>query len=604
VHLSRCLALLAAVTFPVTAAFSASYSEVRERIHPGEMKLQDVDLNSILAAPEAFQNMRVRFRCTFVESGTLFDELHTYFIPNNYANIIFYDDHADLSSPQVRANPVLTAFIAKDRIDANFVVNLKKYQLVDIIGEVKYVMEGQPLISIHHITPVPYVSRINDTVVYHVQQANQLASENAHALAEDYYVAALAHDIPDHNRAIFGFHRARNLMAWSQFDACAATLRDVLKLIDVDSDLIDQKTRAAMHYYLAKAIAETGEQTTATEIRASRYQEAIVHARRAVELDPEQGDAFAVLGITLAGQGRYSEARRECEKAVRLRPTNAEVRWYLGRILDLEGSYEEAIDALRKAIDLTPKDHRMHKAIAAVFLHRGQKGGPKAGDDFVTALREYDIAIRLNPNDPESYYGSGQVLEAAAAANAEVQIGTTRQVATIALAIERYNKAVEADGKYLPVRRTLALRFMADNQPENAITHLRAIIEAEPERLENFFELGRYLWSIERKNEAVEVYEQAIVRHPNNATALAAALHTAVEAGAHDKAANWADQLLKLEPKHGMGNLNKARLKLATGQFKEALKLARYAEGLLADPGAIELAKQVQQQATAALQKN
>ena len=600
-RLSRCLALLAAATFPTAAALAASYSEVRQRIHPGEVKLQDVDLMAILAAPEAFQNMRVRFRCVFVESATLFDDRHTYFIPNNFANIILYDDHADLSDPMVRANPVTTAFIAKDRIDASFVVSLKKFQIIDVIGEVKVVLEGVPMINIHNIIPVLNAPKLSDTVVYQVQQANQLANGNSYALADDYYNAALAANIPLANRAMIGLQRARNLINWAQFDACAVTLRDVLALIENDDELVDRKSLASIHYLLAKAIAETGEQVLSPERRAARYQEAIGHARLAVELDPEQGDAYAVLGITLAGQGRYAEARRECEKAVRLRPTNAEVRWYLGRILDQEGSYDEAIEALRKAIDLTPKDHRMHKAIGAVFLHRGQKGGATAGENYVTALREYDIAIRLNPTDAESYYGSGQVIEAAAAVNAELQIGTARQVATISMAVDRYLAAVTADAKYLPVRRTLADRYRVDKQPEQAIVQMKAIAEIEPDRTENFFELGRYLWSLDRKVEAVEAYEQCVVRHPQDVEALAAALHIAVEAGVNDKAAAWAQQLLTINPKHGMGTLDQARLKLAMGQYKEAYKLARAAEGLLVDPGAQEQAKQVQQQADAAL---
>ena len=123
--------------------------------------------------------------------------------------------------------------------------------------------------------------------------------------------------------------------------------------------------------------------------------------------------------------------------------------------------------------------------------------------------------------------------------------------------------------------------------------------------MENFFELGRYLWSLDRKLDALLAYEQCVVRHPKNVEALAAALHIAVEAGATAGAAEkglaWADQLLALEPKHGMGMLDQARLKLAMGQAKEALKLARAAEGLLTAEAAKEQAKLVQQQAEAIL---
>jgi tetratricopeptide (TPR) repeat protein len=169
------------------------------------------------------------------------------------------------------------------------------------------------------------------------------------------------------------------------------------------------------------------------------------------------------------------------------------------------------------------------------------------------------------------------------------------------MAMERYKNAVVADAKYLPVRRTLANRYRAENHPDEAIVHMRAITEIEPERLENFFELGRYLWSLDRKLDALAAYEQAVVRHPKNVEALAAALHVAVEAPSTEKGMTWAVQLLQLDPKHGMGTLDQARLKLAMGQAKEALKLARTAEGLLTADEAKDQAKLVQQQAEAAL---
>jgi hypothetical protein len=73
------------------------------------------------------------------------------------------------------------------------------------------------------------------------------------------------------------------------------------------------------------------------------------------------------------------------------------------------------------------------------------------------------------------------------------------------------------------------------------------------------------------------------------------------EAPSTEKGMTWAVQLLQLDPKHGMGTLDQARLKLAMGQAKEALKLARTAEGLLTADEAKDQAKLVQQQAEAAL---
>jgi tetratricopeptide (TPR) repeat protein len=592
----RLFATLLAIAAPVVSATAASYSEVRERIHPGEVRLQDIQLEDILAAPAAHQNMRVRFRCIFVENGVLFDTQHTHFTQHNFVNMIVYDDHAAVWDPQVRAQPVTTLFIAKDRVDASVVATLRKYQLVDLIGEVTTVLDGQPMITVHAIKPVTEVGALSDTSVYHIQEANKLSSENGYALAEDHYAAAMAEHIPDADRVMVGHLRGRNQMNWGQYEACAKTMRAAISLAVYDGS-IDRRSLAAMHYLLAKAIAETGEQASTAESRAARYQEAITHARKSVELDPEQGDAYAVLGITLAGLGQYDEARRKCENAIILRPNNAEVRWYLGRILDQRGDYEEAIEALRKAIDLTPKDHRIHKAIGAVYLHRAEKGGPKAGDDFITALREYEIAIRLTPADPEAHFGAGVVIDAAAKAKAEVMVGAARQPATPAMAMERFKAAVAADGRYLPVRRVLADRYRAANQPDELVAQLKAICEVEPEREDNFFELGRTLWSLGRKPDAVAAYEKCAELHPTSLSALYQLAQVALEAGDQVKGNAAADRLLKMNPEHGPGNLVKARLLIADGKAKEAIPFARTAHDALTDPAAKEEARQVVQQA-------
>lgn len=592
----RLFATLLAIAAPVLSASAASYSEVRERIHPGEVKLQDVQLEHVLAAPEAHQNMRVRFRCMFIEDGTLYDRHHTFFNQYNFVNLIVYDDAAAIWDPRVRAEPVTTLFISKDRIDASKVASLKKYQMVDVIGEVSMIVDGQATISAHAIMPVPDVGAFSDTSVYHLQEANKLSGENAFALAEDHYVAALEERIPDTGRVMAGHLRGRNQMNWGKYEACAKTMRSAIALATRIGS-IDRRTLAGMHYLLAKAIAETGEQSVTAESRAARYQEAIVHARKSVELDPEQGDAYAVLGITLAGLGQYDEARSKCENAIILRPNNAEVRWYLGRILDQSGDFEAAIEALRKAIDLTPKDHRIHKAIGAVYLHRAQKGGAKAGDDFITALREYEIAIRLTPADPEAHFGAGLVIDAAAIAKAEVMVGSAKQAATPAMAMERFKAAVAADGRFLPVRRVLADRYRASNQPDELVAQLRAICDAEPEREENFYDLGRNLVLLGRKADAVAAYEKCVELHPTSLSALYQLAQAALDAKDLVKGNSAADRLLKAMPEHGPGNLVKARLLLDADKPKEAVPFARAAFKAITDPAAKEEARQVVQQA-------
>ncbi len=596
----RLVSFLAACCVPLATVHAASYMEVYEHIHPGDLKVQDTTLSEVMLRPAAYLNVRVRFRCIFIENGNLFDLQHTPYKPDTFLNLFAYDEKAAVWDPQVRAQPVTTIFMAKQLRDSTQLSTLKKYEIVDIVGEVAMMIDGVAQIRIESLRPAADVGAFTDVSVYHIEQGNALAGENAYDLAEDHYAAALIEHIPVHDRIQVSYLRAKNLMSWNKFSDCARVLREALTLTETCAT--DRFTLASMHYLLAKSMAETTGATTTAELNGARFTEAVQHARIAVDLDPEQGDAYAVLGITLAGMRQFDEARRQCEKAIRLRPNNAEVRWYLGRILDQQGSYEEAIEALRKAIDLTPKDYRIHKALGAVYLHRAQKGGPKAVDDYVTSLREYDIAIRLNPADPESIFGSGQVIEAATVAKAEVQIGSTKVQATFELAIERFKSTIAVDKKYLPAHHALANRYRFADQPDLAAAELRTIaVDVEPEREENFFEYGRYLWSLGRKDDAYEAYVLCLKVHPNSVKTLYTLGHIALETGNYAKGVPWDEKLIVLQPGFGPALLDLAKLKLALGMSKEAQTYAEQAEEVLTAPADKQAAEAVKLKAQAAL---
>ncbi|MBA3937049.1 MAG: tetratricopeptide repeat protein [Planctomycetes bacterium] len=600
---SRLLALIAICAVPVLAGpclSAASLSEVRERIHPGEQVVQDVDLSGVLAAPQSFLNVRIRFHALFVENGNLFDTLRTAYKPECFFNLILWDAQADIWNPQVRAQPVTTAFLSKDRADATKIAGLRKYQLLELTGEVTGVIDGQPLFSIHSFDVAEGADTYSETGLYHIQQADGLAAESSYDLAEDHFAAALGGELPAGARQRIAFHRAQNLAAWGHYDACAKVLRDLLEGVSEAAPL-DRKMLAVVHYLLAKALAEGAAADASAEARSARYSEAVSHARTAVELDPEQGDAYAVLGITLAGMGQFDEARRQCEKAIRLRPNNAEVRWYLGRILDQQGSYDEAIDALRKAIDITPKDHRIHKAIGAVYLHRAQKGGASAAADLVIALREYEIAVRLNPADPEGSFGAGQVLEAATAAKADILVGSERKPATAAMATDAYLKAVAADPKFIPARRALIARYRADNNQDAALVQLAGLAEAQGNNFDSYAELADFQVSLGKKAEAYQTWEKAAKAFPKDARVPAQLGHLANELGKPEVAAGWLMPLYAADDRNAEVALDLATAKLALNLPKEALRIARRAESVSGDEALKEKARTIQQQAQTAL---
>lgn len=606
---SRILTLLSACTLTAALLPGASYSEVRERIRPGQQIIQEVRCADVINTPNAFKNSRVRFRCMFVESGNLFDPQHTHFKPYTHANLIVWDDRAPIWDPQVRANPLASLYISKDRVDASHIAAFEKYQYLEVVGEVAAVFDGVPYLTIHSIKAINEGGRFSDTAIYHVQMGVQLGVEAdrpelkagsekvdpiaVRALAEDHFAAALAEDLPLAGKVAVGHLRGQNLLQAGDFAGCVRVMRDVITAGEKDQEL-DRRPLAAMHFLLAKALVEL----------EGNSAQAVAHARTAVELDPEQGDAYAVLGITLAGTGAFDEARRQCEKAIRLRPANAEVRWYLGRILDQQGAHDEAIEALRKAIDLTPKDGRLHKAIAVAYLHRGQKGtGNAVATDLSAAIQEFNIATRLNPADAEGVFGAGLVLENAAARKLpELALGNNNKVQpTQAAAVERYRAAVVADGNYLPARRALAMYFRNTNKSDEAIAQYQAIVKIDPARPEGWTDLATYLWSLDRKDAAWAAYQDFVKLNPASSVAKLTMANASLEMGRAAEGLPVVQLLVETERENAQAWLVLARLQLAQGLPKDARKSANRALEYAADAAGKAMAQQVVNQAQAVI---
>ena len=571
--------LLLSATLTASVAAAAGLAPLAGATFVERQAMQDVQLQDLQQSPKVWLNQRVRFRATFIELGQIYDPIHTPYSAERYLNIIVWDDEARLFDPAVRAKPLVSLYLDKVRA-ANFEIDqLTKYDVVEITGDVSSTARNLPWINIHTLKVVKGARRYDDTSIYHVEQATNLAKDGAADLADARFATALAEDIPAGARVTINEHRARNLMAANRFvEASTALTKAIAVANDSDAEAgISRIDRATLHYLLAKCQGEIAEDAAPAQQKPA-YELAVGNAKQAIALDPTNGDAYAVLGISLAGLGRFDEARRECAQAIRLQPQNAEVRWYLGRILDSQGQYDEAIEALKKAIDLTPKDYRTHKAIAAAYHHRAAKGGPRQGEDLITALREYDIAIRLNPNDAESYVDSGRVIETAVEAKAEIQIGNDKVAAKPEQAVERYQAALKIDPTYVPAQLALAKQYQAAGRGDDTIALYQQIIAADPTRLDAVQELVRLLISQQKQAEALAALEAYRAKSPGNPEVDANYGKIALELGQADKAIPALESATKAQPTHAGAQIDLAEAYLAAGRSKDAAKRAKLAD--------------------------
>lgn len=398
-------------------------------------KIQPITVERMLSTPDSFKATTVRFEATWIGVTNVFDSLRSHFHPDRYINFAVWDPRADLWVPQARATPVATLYMGKDLPGADRPAQLKRYQAVEIEGKIVSIMDGRPWIEVTAVRPLERRGAFTDASISQLEQGVRFADEGARDIADQHFAAALASDLPPTARIGVSTVRARSLMQSSRWDEAAAVLAGVLPAIDADP-LLPAAFRAEAHAALARCLSEAAGDDQA------RHAAAVAEAEKAVAIDPTLSEAYAVLGVSLAGMGRFDEARIQSDRAVRMRPDDAAVRLALGRILDQQGQHDEAIEALKRAIDLTPKDARVHRAIALAYLNRAKKGSV---NDLPIALKECEIALRLQANDANAHWVAGMVLEAATAAGYELQLPAGKGVPTREQAKERYQQALAID---------------------------------------------------------------------------------------------------------------------------------------------------------------
>lgn len=568
---------LAGTTFTLSAA------TIAEKLPP-----HDVELADLLDRPHAFENLRVRFKCTFVQTSGVFSPNHTRFNTNLYMNFIVWDDDAQIWDATERSQGLVTVYYPKREKQATIISGMPKYTVVEIVGEVASNYRDEPWILCHTVTAVENAGSFTDNAIYHMEQGLALDAEGRHELADEHMASALTANLPGRLRLQVQVLQAENLIRGKSYDRASAVLTEALASLE-DDETLPRDAEAKLRFLRAKSSSEQGERLR-TEGKSPKelFEAAVADASRAIELDPDDGDIYAVHGICLAGLERFDEAKRQCERAIRLRPDNAEVRWYLGRILDLQASYDEAIAVLKQAIDLAPKDYRLHKAIARTYYNRSTLGQAGAAIDIVTALREYDIAIRLNPADSDLHYWSGVVMEVAAQREMMIKDKLQDVKATYDMAIERFRACLEVDEKYTEAHLRLGYRLREKQQHNEAADHLKRAIELEPSRFQLYQELGRFLWDLGRRAEARDIYAGYQKREPAHLDTLYALGHLSYELAALDKevgdeaaarrmqeyqrSVDWHLVLLKVQPNYAQSYAEMVECYLELGKHREAIE--------------------------------
>ena len=128
-----------------------------------------------------------------------------------------------------------------------------------------------------------------------------------------------------------------------------------------------------------------------------RYERALKHAMRVVELNPKNAAAWNNLGTAYHSLQQYDAAKVAWDSALQLEPTRAA---YTNRGLQYyyEGHYANSAEMQLKAIELAPNDHRAWGRLAESYRALGTNEALQK-EAYATAISLAEPALEINDQD-------------------------------------------------------------------------------------------------------------------------------------------------------------------------------------------------------------
>ena len=246
---------------------------------------------------------------------------------------------------------------------------------------------------------------------------------------------------------------------------------------------------------------------------------------RAIEVDPEAGEAYFSKGLLLLNLKRPAEAEQAMRSGIARSPDNAVGHYHLGRILLETGKVDDAMASFERAITANSGFEPAYLALASIHEARHDK------ERAVAILRKYLQLV--NPRnreirhqlvriyvDAKDYQGARKELEDLIAEDPS-DLDAQLRMALIhgeqkeyAQAIDRLNGILKVRPAELKVRDYLGYIYEESKDTEKAIETYTFNVQLDPSFYEGHLHLGVLYYRLKKFPEANEHLDRAIALNP------------------------------------------------------------------------------------------
>ncbi len=447
---------------------------------------------------------------------------------------------------------------------------MKKYLLAGILV-------SSPLIILGVLFLRPY---------FLYQEYNSLISKGQRSLAGDQSFQALAAYTEavklQPSRPLAYIERSRAHMARSEQ---ADAMRDLKAAIDLKPDnpgpylALGDMYLQSHDYFLA---ATQYEKTFALGLvraplfykyayvmfQSSKFDAAVEYSRKALEKNPDMGEASALLGMVYLAKGDSAQAEAPLRKAISQLPVKERPYEELGSMLYDLGRYKEGLEVYQSTVEAKGKSSGLYSRIAKCMLALGNRDG---------AIQQLGLATQLDDKQPFAYIDLARIwirtldeqndpnaadkalaaldqAEALAPSNSEVQFlyGRVYEIRKdYRRALEYYTRSSRLWPVVPEAYEQLAAVSIQLNERPNAEKYLQkaAVLKAKSPAVFSFY--GRFFIQAKRYKEAAEKLSIAVALNPKNVSYYLLLADAQRLAGNKVDARGTLERALAVEPQNG-----------------------------------------------------
>ncbi|MEP6904619.1 MAG: tetratricopeptide repeat protein [Gemmatimonadales bacterium] len=221
-----------------------------------------------------------------------------------------------------------------------------------------------------------------------------------------------------------------------------------------------------------------------------RYDEAIAHHQRALQLRPDYAPAYNNLGAAQRAAGRVDEAVASYRKALELKPDFASASFNLVNALLEQGKSADSAESFRRALDANPNSVEAHNNLGIALANKGETAGAIA--EFRAALAIDERSVHAHRNLGNMLFDLGERTEGMAHLERAVAIAPKEpdavyDIGTILLqaqnfsgAAARFDAALAIKPDWAEAHNNLGIALASQGRLAEALTHFERAMALKP----------------------------------------------------------------------------------------------------------------------------